>query len=602
MSDGNRSRVHVHRREPNPGLRKEYGSLKSISSKAENNSQKVTGISMFTLDGMNNANDRNLRNLPTEDATYVSDDVEFVDVIEGTSDFGTADYTTEEMENSSTEPMILSGEEGEDLGGQNIPTFIQFFAKSSGPPQIVFLSTLYALAVGCTIGVVPTVLTDQYAKVYHNFDPSDSCANYSNDQKPHACSDGASDAQTGAVSSSFVSNTMLFLTSSLVGSFSDEYGRRQLLIFAQFSGIFSPLILILMQRSMVNPNWYYFSQCVGSCLSWITIALSSLSDVMPKQWRGAVFGLTLGGFSLGLALSPILALGLTHYGVSIFSFAMIFGGLLYSIYFLPETLSERVMEAARFQRSQVPTRDELLLYKAVRVLYRPFKELSILNRNCLFRLLSALAFFSGMSTSADQTLLVYYVEEQLDFKDADIAILFGIIGLQGIFVQVVLFKPFTDLIGERYVVVVSFICGIVTNVLYAFARSKQRIFLAVCISSFGTMSFPTISAMKSNNVAEHELGRVQGALYALSSLASATGPPLLRIAYQATKETKYPGSFFLIAAAFFVVATVCGWALPVDKANTVTRTRRRDGTSESQLSDDEFGQPLLSSTQSDTRT
>lgn len=294
-----------------------------------------------------------------------------------------------------------------------------------------------------------------------------------------------------------------------------------------------------------------------------------ITTVMPKKWRAPTFGLLLSGFSLGFALSPILALGFTHYGVSVLSLSLLVFAFLFSLFKLPETLPEHVALAAQNERNEYHQRpDESYLSCLGRSLVRPMKELSILNRNNFFRLLSALAFFSGMSSAADQTLLVYYVEDRLDFNDHDIAILFGLIGLLGIFVQGFMLKPLTDLIGERLVVVVAFASGVVTNMLYSFATTKGIIFLAVCVGSIGGISFPTISAMKANNAEEFEQGRIQGALYALSSLAAAIGPVVLRAAYEKTMTWIYPGSFFLVASAFFVIAIFCGLALPKDKANS----------------------------------
>lgn len=113
----------------------------------------------------------------------------------------------------------------QDNGGDGRQTpFIQFFFKSRGPPQIVMLSMLFALSLGSTVGVVPAILTERYAVLYHNFDGE--CSDYGMDDKPQACIDGSSDAQTAAAASSFVSNVATFLTSSLIGSISDEYGRR----------------------------------------------------------------------------------------------------------------------------------------------------------------------------------------------------------------------------------------------------------------------------------------------------------------------------------------------------------------------------------------
>lgn len=67
---------------------------------------------------------------------------------------------------------------------------------------------------------------------------------------------------------------------------------------------------------------------------------------------------------------------------------------------------------------------------------------------------------------------------------------------------------------------------------------------------------------------EHEQGQIQGALYALSSLAAAIGPVTLRLIYRKTSGTAYPGAFYLVASAFFLVAAVCAMALPQDKTNS----------------------------------
>lgn len=273
-------------------------------------------------------------------------------------------------------------------------------------------------------------------------------------------------------------------------------------------------MLVLLQIQMfdkMDPFYYYVATAMGGFLSWISIALSSLSDVMPKEWRSTMFGLLLSGFSLGFAFSPILAIFCTHFVVSVLSLCILIFSVLFSIFFLPETLPPQQAMEARMQRNEYRMREDESIIKCLpRMLLRPFKELSILNRNSFFRLLSALAFFSGMSTSADQTLLLYYAEDRLEFNDHDVATLFGLIGVIGMFVQGVLLKQVTDRIGERLVVVLAFTCGAATNTLYAFAETKQVIFYAAVISSFTGMSFPTISAMKSYNVEESEQGRIQG--------------------------------------------------------------------------------------------
>jgi DHA1 family tetracycline resistance protein-like MFS transporter len=210
---------------------------------------------------------------------------------------------------------------------------------------------------------------------------------------------------------------------------------------------------------------------------------------------------------------------------------------------------------------------------------RPFQELSILNRNRLFQLLSALAFFSGMSASADQTLLIYYSEDHLSFNDHDVAVLFMLMGVLGIIVQGFCLKALTDYLGERMVVVISFLSGAIKNTMYGLGSSKGCIIAAAAIGSLANMSFPTISAMKANNVSSSEQGRIQGALYALSSLASAIGPVILKyVSTHYSENTTHPGSYFLVATIFMLIATGCAYVLPKDKANSTQSTNNDSET------------------------
>ena len=456
---------------------------------------------------------------------------------------------------------------------ENRWSFLYFFSKSPGPPQIVFLCILFALAHGSTVGVVPAIMTDRYAVLRYDFDPDDSCGNYDSSAKPQACLKGSNDAQSSAVSAAFFSSIFVFLTSSLVGSVTDQCGRRNVLNLGQFISLLGPLCLVIIQmHQSVHPNFYYIAHTMGGIISWTSIALSAISDVMPKKWRAPSFGILLSGFSFGYTLSSMLTLYFTHFGVSIMALLLLITAYLYSLFFLPETLpNKNMVQHTRIESSgagagtgQHAGQGDLSNFQKFGcALILPITKLAILKRNHLFRLLSALSFFSGMSIAADQTLLIYYLEEQLDFNDHDIAVMNGLLGFLGMFIQGLLLKPLSVLIGDQFIVVLSFICGTVANILYAFATSKYLMFVAICISTFQGMAFPTISAIKSGSVSKFEQGRLQGALFALQSLASAVGPCSLRLLYERSVESHYPGSFFLLAAVLFFIAAILGMSLQI---------------------------------------
>jgi len=449
-------------------------------------------------------------------------------------------------------------------------SFLRYFLTSNGPPQIITLCLLIALALGSTVGVVPAVVEDRYARLNHGY-TGEPCLQLKIGERPQECLLGNDDAQNSAALTSFISNALTFSTSSLMGSISDERGRREIILLGIGLSLLGPMNLVLMQLYKgMSPFPFYASHAFSGVVNWMAVALSSLSDVIPAEWRAPAFGMVLAGFSLGFALSPILAVFMSHLVVSIFAFSILVGGFIFACFYMPETLSPESAAQARLSRlSERPpmnTQADILKYN----LMRPAKELMILNRNKLFRLLSALAFFSGCISTADHTLFLYYVEENFGFNDSDIATLFMIIGVMGIFVQTVILKPFVSLLGERRVIIVSFLVGSLCNFLYGVAESKQTIFVSATLASLTGMSFPTISAIKSNIVAEMEQGRIQGALYSLQSLASAFGPLLLRYVYNETKDGGGfgRGTMFIFGAGLYLVATLFAWALPEEQANS----------------------------------
>lgn len=73
---------------------------------------------------------------------------------------------------------------------------------------------------------VPAVMSDRYARLDHGYSDEKSCSDYEVGQKPQACLAGSADAQNAVAAEQFIANMLTLFTSSLVGSLSDEYGRK----------------------------------------------------------------------------------------------------------------------------------------------------------------------------------------------------------------------------------------------------------------------------------------------------------------------------------------------------------------------------------------
>jgi MFS transporter, DHA1 family, tetracycline resistance protein len=501
--------------------------------------------------------------------------------------------------------------------------FFMEFLTARGPPQITVLLVLLAFSFGSTVGVVPAVMSDRFARLNYGYgggsddDAQAPCYSYSdnnkttdddssdsiiNDDKPDACHAGYAAAQNALAAEMLVTHGLTFFSCSLIGALSDEYGRRVFLIFGIFIATLSPLTLLLIQvRPHMSPWWYYgLSGPLQGFVSWSTVALSSLTDAIPNaQHRAPSFGLAMAGVAIGFALGPCTVLYLGHFRVTILSLFMTCLALPFAIFYMPETQTPQAAARAKRMRQEQKQQQNHVTMEGILqennnnkhmqwtwtysccswyCLYRPLWELSILNRNPLFRRLSLVAFLCGIVSSGDKSLIVYYIQEHLAFTDGDIAKLFFVVGILGILSQACLLKILNDKLGERRVVLLALTLGAIHNALYGLAKTKRTIFVAAGIATIVSLAHPTLSAIFSNNVDAGEYGRIQGALASLQSLAAAFGPISLRCVYHFTKDGRGttttsttgdaafvlggPGSMFLFAAGLYATAAGCSYFLP----------------------------------------
>ena len=460
--------------------------------------------------------------------------------------------------NSGTQQRPLTTAPPDDVEA----SFFTVFFASTGPPRLLILALLLSLGIGSIVSIVPDVLSNRFAQIDHYYDGAP-CSTFDRNDMPLECVQGGEDAQRFAADFNLAKNVLILLFASIVGSVSDCRGRKGFLALSFVLSSLAPVALALMQCiTNIHPIWYYAADCSNGLISGMTLMLTMLSDCLPARFRAAGYGLFLACFLSGFALSQALALGLSHVGVSIASAFLLLSGCFFTLCFVPETLNEETkLKALEKQSSE---EDGLL-----RTIIRPVTELKILNRNKFFRGLAFVSFCSAFIYSSDQTLVVYYMEEHLAIHDEMVAYMLGAMSLLGVVVQVVLLNRVISFLGEKKTLILGFFFGTCHNVIYGIANSQRTIFAGLLLSELTGLTYPVIVAMRSFNVGEEEQGHVQGAFFALTSIANALGPVCLQAIYDRTKYLPYPGpgSMFLFAAFVYFAGCVVACLLPADKAN-----------------------------------
>jgi DHA1 family tetracycline resistance protein-like MFS transporter len=376
-------------------------------------------------------------------------------------------------------------------------------------------------------------------------------------------------------------NLLSFLLNPVLGSLSDAHGRKPVILLSlAVSALPAAVLVALIQTPALRPVWYYAVNATGGPTYFLGVAFATLSDVFPRQkFRASSYGLLLACFYGGYALGPSLSLVLSSWGVASASFGLMMAAFWVAILFLPETLSTGVgvSSVRRTQGGEQQQPSPGRRRRCVTLLVRPFRELSILNRSPAIRLVALGSFFSSMVYASDVTLVVYYIIEQLNVRDADLAQMFLIMGAVGIVFQGGLLPSLIKRFGGEFrLLVATFACGVVHNTLYGLATGKRTILLALLLAQFTKLNFPILSSIASQMVSSREQGRMQGAMFATNALASAFGPLSMEYVYGKTKsrspETWYgggPGTMFFYAALLQVLGTVTVSCIPRSASRAV---------------------------------
>ena len=120
----------------------------------------------------------------------------------------------------------------------------------------------------------------------------------------------------------------------------------------------------------------------------------------------------------------------------------------------------------------------------ISAMMQPVSDISILNRDAVIRLVALGSFFCSMIFVTDSNPLLFYIEDQLNVRDKDIArIIFFVMGMLGITFQAFLLHPLTQCFKEKGLVATLFIPGTLHNFLYGLARHKRCIYVALAFYS-----------------------------------------------------------------------------------------------------------------------
>ena len=346
-----------------------------------------------------------------------------------------------------------------------------------------------------------------------------------------------------------------FLFAPIVGSLSDAYGRRPILILA-----LALLALDYVIMALADSFWLLL---VGRTLAgmagatYIT-ATAYISDISEPEQRAANFGLIGAAFGIGFVLGP--AIGGLAAGISVtapFWIAAIATaiGMVFAIFYLPESLRPENKRAFG-KRDLNPFG---LMVDAFRI---PGLAVPLI---CIF-----LFEFANL---VYPTLWAFWTKELFGWSGLIIGLTLSAYGVAIAVVQAGIMPLAIRHLGEYRTLIWGLILAAIVMVGYGFTSVLWLFWILLPLAALTDMVPPTLTAMSANLVSEDRQGLVQGVIASLASVAAVVAPLVFTFVFQMFVGEDaiiyLPGAPFLLSAALVVVI------LPIAVRQRPTTAKKR---------------------------
>ena len=337
-------------------------------------------------------------------------------------------------------------------------------------------------------------------------------------------------------------SVMQFISSPVLGSLSDKFGRRPILLISLF-GLGVDYIFLAFAPTII---WLFAGRIfAGICGASITTASAYMADVSEPEKRAQNFGLIGAAFGLGFIIGPVIGGVFAQYGVRI-PF-MIAAGLslinwLYGYFILPESLKLENRRNFDWKRANpVGALKQIRKYPA------------------LLGLLGSLLILY-IAAQATQSIWSYYTIEKFNWNTAWVGYSLGFVGITVAIVQGGLIRIIIPKIGNKRSIQVGLILYVFGFIAFSFASEGWMMFAFIVPYALAGITGPAIQGIISKQIPANEQGEIQGVMTGLMSLASIFGPLLMTnlFFYFTDKNATvyFPGAPFMMAAVLTSIAII----------------------------------------------
>ena len=337
---------------------------------------------------------------------------------------------------------------------------------------------------------------------------------------------------------------MQFFCSPLLGSISDRFGRRPVILMSVF-GMGLDYIVMALSPSLA---WLFIGRIAsGAASATFSTAYAYIADVTPAEKRAGAFGMVSAAFGIGYIAGPLLGglLGQISPRLPFWAAAgLALTSGLYGLFVLPESLpSDR--------------RGKFSLARA-----NPLGALVLLGRHRELIGLASVNFLTQLANCVFNSVWVLYVIQRYRWSSLWVGASLAMAGLSVACIQTFLTRRVVAALGERRGLMVGLVLGGTGQVLCGLAGQGWQFLMAIPILCLWGFAGPCAQALMSRRVGADEQGRLQGANSSVNGVAGLIGPGLFSAVFTlalAQHRIALTGAPFVLAGLLLYSALITAW-------------------------------------------
>ncbi|MBB5206682.1 TCR/Tet family MFS transporter [Chiayiivirga flava] len=361
-----------------------------------------------------------------------------------------------------------------------------------------------------------------------------------------------SNARAGFINGAFVAlwALMQFVASPIIGSLSDQVGRRPVILLSA-AGLAADYVLMALAP---NLWWLAVGRIIaGITSSSFTTVFAYMADITPPAQRARAYGLIGAAFSAGFVAGPALGgvLGEISPRAPFWAAAAASGlAFVYGLLVLPESLAPEKRMPFAWSRAN------------------PVGALKLLRTHAELAGLAVVNFLLYFAHHVFSAVFVLYAGARYGWGPWEVGVLLAMTGELDMIVQGLVVGPAVKRFGDRRVMVFGLFGGALGIACMGLAPTGLLFTLAMLPNALWGLAMPTLQSLMTARVSESEQGQLQGANMSVASIAGVLSPLFFGFVYSVTTGTDawfaFSGTALLMASLVLLVAALIGWRVARD--------------------------------------